>query len=263
MRRLVFLAALLLPLAAFAQEVDMGVRASANVDVRLVKGLHLTAGEELRTSSEGLDNLRTSVGLSYKLNPFVRFGTGYTLINPYKNSEGYFNYPRHRFHFDVTGTYRAGDLLFSLRERVLLTHRTGIFNEYQSTRNSVALRTRMGAKYKGMESVEPFVFLDIKTILNDPWGSTTGSLSKTESGKEYYYYTHEGYTHAYVSRYRINAGADIKLAKQHTLCPYVLLDFCSNYQIDTSSDGTRLFTDTTRWVDTFCLSLGISYTYSF
>lgn len=259
---LIFLAALALPFAASAQ-VNFGVRASAGADVKIQKGLHFNVEEEIRTDSDGLDNLRTSMGVSYKLNKMIKLEAAYTLINPYKASAGYFNYPRHRISAGITGSYKYGDWQFSVRERLMMTHRTGTFNEYQTTRNSVVLRTRVGAKYKGFDKVEPYGYFDLKTVLNDPWGTTSGNLSQTNSGKYYYAYTPGSYNHAYNCRYRINAGADIKLSKKHEFTPFVLLDFCSDYEIDTNSEGSRLFTETTGWNDYTCLSIGLSYKYSF
>jgi len=264
MKKLFIIAAsLLLPLAVAAQDFDYGARASAGVDVKIKKGFHISAEEEIRVTSSGLDDIRTSLGLDYKMNSFLKLGMGYTLINPYKTSASAFNNPRHRIFASVTGTYKVGYFTFSLREKLMMTHRTGDFNEYQNTRNSVALRTRLGFKYKGFLHVSPFAYFDLKTVLNDPWGSTSGSLSQNSSGKYYYAYTHSGYNHAYNSRYRLQAGAEIKLSRNSELTPYVLLDYCSEYEIDTNSDGTKLFTETTGWEDTIRPILGLSYTYKF
>lgn len=259
------LLAALLPLMAQGQDLEVYGRASVAADVKLVKGLHLQVEEELRCGSgfSSLGSVRTTASLSYKAAKFLKFGAGYTLINPYKASEASFNYPRHRLWADVTGSLRLGDFQLSLKEKLQFTHRTGVFNVYQSTPDAWSLKSRVGVKYKGFDGVEPSLSFEVRTALNEPWGTTSGYTQTSASGKIYYNYTPTGYTNVYNNRYRLNLGADIQLSKHHQLEPYVMLDFCSDYEIDTNGDGTRLFSETTGWNDSKGLVLGLSYTYSF
>ena len=146
MKKLALLAALLLPLAAGAQEFC--ARTTMGADYKIQKGLHLEVDEELRIGDglSSISSIRSTVGLSYKLSDYFKFGGGYTLIN--KPSK----YPRHRLYVDATGTYRMGDLQFSLKEKLQFTHRTDdSLNVYQSTRNALALKSRVGVKYKGLK----------------------------------------------------------------------------------------------------------------
>lgn len=261
-----FLLAALLPLMASGQELEVSGRASVGAEYKIVKGLHLNVEEELRTGSgfSTLGSLRTTAGLSYKPAKFIKLAAGYTLINPYKASASAFNNPRHRVWADVTGYLTLGDFQFSLRERLQLTHRTGDFNVYQSTPDALGLKSRIGVKYKRFKAVEPSLSFEIRTALNDPWGEVTSStLQTTKGGKTFYPYQFSGYTHVYNNRYRLNLGADVRLSKHHHLEPYVLLDSCSDYEIDTNSDGTRLYTATTAWNETTGFVLGLGYTFSF
>ena len=263
MKRLLIFAALLLPLAAGAQDFEFGARASAGVDVKLRKGLHLNVEEEVRATLDGFDSFRSSAGLTYKVNKYLKFGGGYVLINSFDTDDSAFDAPRHRFYADATGSYRIGLFHLSLRERILYTLRTGSFNVYQNTPGQYALRSRVGVKYKGIRYTEPYAFFDVKTLLNEPWGEIYGNPATSESGKAYYKYVHSGYTHVYNSRYRLGIGVDFSLYGGHELSPFILLDYCSNYKIDTNADGTRLYTATTGWTDTICPSLGVSYKYNF
>lgn len=260
---LLLLAAAMLPLAVGAQSVESAGRASVGVDYKIQKGLHVQAEEEIRSSGnfESLGSLRTSLGITYKPVKYVKLGAGYTLINPYKASASAFNYPRHRIYADVTGYLPYGDFQFSLKERLQLTHRSGDFNTFQNTPNSVALKTRLGVKYKGLNKFVPSLAFEIRTVFNDPWGSTSGSELTNNSGKTYHAYTPTGYTHTYNDRYRLNLSGEVKFNKHHSLTPYVLLDFCGPYEIDTNSDGTRLFS--AAYNDYTRISLGLSYVHSF
>ena len=281
MRKLLLLAVLMVPLSAFAQQ--FGARASFEADYKIKKGLHLSAGEEIRLGSgkPGLDNVRSTLGVSWKASKYFKVGAGYTLINPYKYSfnaagnttyQGFW-YPRHRLFADAAVTVSLGDFNLSLKEKLQFTHRTDdSLNVYQNVRNALALKSRVGVKYKGFKAAgfEPFGYFELRTALNDPWGETTGVIKQTDSSNKYYYdYTHTGYTHVYVNRYRVNLGVDYTPVKHHTVTAYALLDFCSDYVIDTNGPskwaekGVRLYTETTGWNDYFCPSLCVSYKFSF
>jgi len=272
MKRIALLLALMVPALGYAQDVEMGGRASIGVDYKIKKGFHLTVEEELRADSNfsELNRLQTTIGLTYKPVTWLKLGVGYALINPYKTNkelddETYYTgfwAPRHRVFADATGYLTFGSFQFSLRERLQFTHNAyEDLNVYQTTRNALALKSRVGVKYKGWKMFQPSASLEIRTALNDPWGTMSGSQQTNNSGKTYYAYTHTGYTHIYNNRYRVNIGADIKLTKQHVLEPYILLDSCSDYEIDTNSSGTRLFS--AAYNDYFVVSIGLGYTFNF
>ena len=272
MKRITLLLTLCIPALGFAQPVEFGGRASVGLDYKIKKGLHVTLEEEIRADNNfaRLNRMQTTVGLTYKPVSWLKLGVGYTLINPYKTEKelddgSYYTgfwAPRHRAYADVTGYLKLEDFQFSLRERVQFTHNSyEDLNEYQTTRNAWALKSRVGVKYKGWTTLQPSLSFEVRTALNDPWGYTSGSQQTTKSGKTYYNYTPTGYTHVYNNRYRFNLGADINLTKQHTLKPYILLDSCSDYEIDTNSSGNRLFN--AAYNDSFMVTVGIGYTFSF
>lgn len=280
MKKLVLMLALLAPVAAFGQ-VTVGGRASVGVDYKISKGLHAEAEVEVRAADSfaGLGSTRTTLGLTYKPLSFLKVGIGYTNINPFKTnkelSSGSFYtgfwYPRHRLYADMSGTLKAGDFRFSLRERLQFTHNTAdSLNIYQSTRNALALKSRLGVKYKGFRHVTPALSVELRHALNDPWGTVSGSAKTTGNTKrEYYDYIHTGYTHAYLNRVRVNLGAQIDFNKHHSLEPYVMYDYNRVYEIDTNGmknweeDGVRLFTDGTGWAYGSNLIFGLKYVFSF
>ncbi len=268
--------ALLAGIMAQAQSASFAGRASVEADYKIVKGLHLSVGEEIRSNDNfsALGSLRTTVGLSYKPIKYLKVGVGYTLINPWKNGKEieladestakYYGFwaPKHRFFADVTGIVRWGDVQFSLRERVQMDHNADSdMNIYQDPRNKVALRSRLGVKYKGWKVVEPYANFEIRTQLNGAWGSTYGSQKTKKDGTTYYDYTPAGYTHVYNDRYRGELGVELNLGKRHTLNPYLLLDYLSEYEIDTNKKGTRLFS--AAYSNLFRVSLGVGYTFNF
>ena len=263
MKRIIIALALLLPWSALAQTAtEWGARASVEANYKITKGVHLYAEEELRTSGSSLDNVRTTLGFSYKPFKILKFGVGYTLINTMDASTGVFKNPRHRFFADLSGSVRAGDFQFGLKERVQLTHRTGSFNTYQNNPNALALKSKFTVKYKGWYTAEPYASFELRTALNEPWGTVSGSAQwNSKNTKTYYDYTPAGYTHIYNNRYRGEMGVEFNFNKTHALKPFVLLDYNSDYEIDCNSDGTRLFS--AEYVNSFKLSLGLSYVFSF
>lgn len=284
MKRLLFIVLALLLLSPAAGAQEFCARTSVGANYKIMKGFHVEVEEELRLGNglSSINSIRSTVGLSYKVSDYLKFGGGYTLINPYEfkyydngslKNQGFW-YPRHRLFLEATGTYRYGNFNFSLKEKLQFTHRTDdSLNVYQNTRNALSLKSLVGVKYKGVKNYgfEPFAFFELRTALNEPWGVTYGNLLTTPNlKKDYYAYTHTGYTHVYNNRYRVILGVDYEPVKHHTITFNTLLDWCSDYVIDTNDPsqwatekGVRLFTATTGWHDYFRASLCLGYVYSF
>ena len=264
MKKILITLALLLPLAAAAQSTtEGGVRASAGVDVKLRKGLHLNVEEEVRIEGafKSLGRLQTNVELEYKPVKWMKLGLGYSLINPYSYNNMKFKNARHRVFFDAGAHYNYYGFSFSIKERFQMTHRTGSFNEFQTPRNKMELKSRIGVEYKGWTYFEPGVFFEMRTVFNDPWGEINGDMYYKDDGSTYYNYKHTGYTHVYNNRFRAIFRTDINLSNHHVLKPYALVDYLTDYMIDTNSEGTRLFS--AEYDGHFRISVGLSYTFKF
>ncbi|MCR5351433.1 MAG: DUF2490 domain-containing protein, partial [Bacteroidales bacterium] len=236
------LAALLVPGLSRAQgtvnalENDFATRTSIALDKKLSKGLHLTAEYELRTENalSKIDRHQATLGLDYKFNDWLKGGLEYTFFDRYGSTAGW--QPRHRLSGSLTFGYRLGDWRFSLRETLQLTHKTEEINSYQEARNPLALKSRFKIQYKGFQSVEPYIYFELKNTFNDPactatYNSSTGTYSN---------YAFTGYTDTYFSRYRGGLGFEWKLSKNHALEFYGLLDYCYDKNIDTNKEGTKL-----------------------
>ncbi len=270
MRKIILAMAMLLPVTAGAQE--FAARSSVGADYKIVKGLHIGVEEEVRSADnfEALGSIRSTAEISYKVNKYFKVGGGYTLINPYKTKLNGFGAHRDRLFLDATGSLRAGDFQFSLKERIQLTHRNDdTLNVYQNTRNALALKSKLTVKYKGFMDFEPYLFFEARTALNDPWGQISGSVQYNSDNEAYYSYAHTGYTHIYFNRWRLGLGTVWSPSKHHELSLGLLADYCSDYEIDTNGPskwaekGVRIYSATTGWVDTFRLSLTVGYQYKF
>ena len=235
---------------------DFGARLSAGVDKKLAKGLHLGVDGEVRFADNfsSLGRWQAGVGLTYKVNPYLKVGGGYIFIDKL-NSSGEWT-PRHRAYLDVRGSLRSGDWRFSLKERLQLTCRNADgMNVYQSNPNALALKSRLKAEYKGFGSVSPYAYAEARIALNDP------ACSAVWNGTSFSDYSFNGYTDTYLNRIRGAVGLSWKLSKQHALDFSVLGDYCYDKEVDTNASGTKL--KSISYERAFNTHICVGYTFSF
>lgn len=279
MRRLVLTLALVLPAAAFAQTthddgLSFGARASVEADVKLARGLHLTAHEEARyySNDDDLFRLYTGIGLDYKVLPFLKLGAEYELINrmqPEDEDDDYSWSVRHRGNFSATGTFHAGNWQFGVKETFRLTYRPGDMNTLQGPRSALALKSKASVKYRGWGNVVPFAAFEVRNTLNDAAYSGTYHASAKEVEDLYTNETFLGYTHAYVNRLRGQLGVTARFSKHHEMDFYLLFDHYKDKEIDTNREGSEswqkngLVLKSIDWYTGNMLSACISYKWSF
>ena len=269
-----FVLALLMPMALKAQtetalNPELGARLSLVADWRITRGLHLFLEEEARFDNNfgSFNRLQTTLGLDYKVHPNIKLGLGYALINVYSVDNKAFKYPRHRFLADVTGTLHFNYWNFSLKERFQVTRRTGNYNVYQNPKNALTLKSRMTAKYKGFNRVEPYAYVEIRNYLNAPviyasydgTGYYTLEENPSETGDPgWFLYSFKG---GYINRVRGSIGMDFKIDKRNSFNIYILTDYIMDKVIDANAEGTKLKSYTKE--SGFVGWIGAGYEYSF
>ena len=248
-------------------ESELCGRISVGVDKKITKGFHVTIDEELRQNNNlaNFDRLQTNIGAKYKVHPNVKIGLGYSLINPYSTTDKAFGKARHRITFDVAGNLVFGQLQFSLKERLQMTHRTGDLNTYQNPRNALALKSRLTVKYKCSERLSPFAYLEIRNTLNAPVISAnfdgTNYLTDTGSKTGEPGWFLDGFCGNYVNRIRGAFGADYSFDRHNSLNICLLLDRISNKVVDANNEGTKLKSYTR---ETGILAhIAVAYVYAF
>lgn len=230
------LAAMSLASVAGAQSNSFRSRFSASADWKIVKGLHLEAGYELRTmdSWSGVERHMVNVGMSYKVCKFLKVGADYDFIGHY-NSASVFK-PRHRVGAEVTGSVDAGNWRFSLRERLQFTHKAYAINRYQDVRNDLSLKSRVKVAYRGLNSWEPYAYVELRNTFNDPsFNASYDSATATYSDYEFL-----GYDDAYLNRVRGAVGVVWKINKHHGIDFKLMQDWKKDKDIDTNKAGTTL-----------------------
>lgn len=251
---------------------EMGGRLALSVDKKLTKGLHVSLEEEVRMDNNfsTFDRFHTTVGVSYKLNDYLKLGAGYAWILPYSTANSAFKSSRHRVMVDVTGGYRVGDWRFSLRERFQATVRTGTYNVYQNPGTLLALKSRLKVQYKGFRRVEPHASIELRNTLNAP------SINALYNGTYYVFYDDEagsysregeagwfldGFNKMYVNRWRGVVGAEYRICKASTLDVSLMADWSTDLVVDANAEGTKLKNYTRETGFTGWLTVGYKYAF--
>lgn len=235
-------------------ETDFGGRMSVELEKKVAKGLHVTFDGEARFDQNLSDfgRYQAGLGMTYKINSWLRAGAGYIFIEN-KNSSGEWK-PRHRLYADLRGRLVTGDWTFSLKERLQLTHRNGV-NTYQTNPNALTLKSTLKAGYDGFGNIEPYAYVELRQVLNDP------ACSATWNGTSYSDYLFLGYTDSYLNRVRGCLGAEYRFDKKSSIELYILGDRYYDKSVDTNKEGTKLKSLTyDRGVN---VSVGLGYKFSF
>jgi len=236
---------------------DFRSRTSVGIDWRIVKGLHLDAGYELRTADKftRIERHQVNVGIEYSPLKYLDLGAGYCFIGHYDGDKTF--KPRHRAYFDLGGSYRFGAWKLSLRERVQLTHKSYEVNPYQQTPNLVELKSRLKLAYKGLVHLEPYAYVELRNCFNAP----SFTFDYDEQTGKYSNYKFTGYSDAYVNRVRGVLGLEWKITRSHSIDFRFMTDWCHEKAIDVNSKGTKL--KSYCWEQEVDNVLGIGYVFSF
>lgn len=263
------------PVTMHADEDDsdaFGARVSAEVDYKIMKGMHVSVSEEVRFlgGSDFLDRSYSQVGFSYKICDYLKVGVSYTAIAVQKTKiempdteEIITNWTewRHRVSGDLTASYKVGQWKFSLRERVQGTYKMRELNNYQQPQMGWVLRSRLKVAYEFRSvPLEPYAYFEPRLVLN---GAKWGEESTGDNYKEADFLGHKD---VYMNRYRGAAGLEWSLDKRNSIDFYVLYDSLYDKEIDArkedSKKGVQLKAPI-KGVSSDRVSVGIGYKYSF
>ena len=258
-------------------DTDFRARVSAEVDKRIIRGLHIGLSEEFRLKDNlsSVDRFYTTLGVSYKFCPYFKTSVSYTLMNLHKfdsDADSWGWELRHRMALDLIGSYRIGNVKFNLRERFQLTHRTGEMNIYQNPRNELVLRSRLKVSYEfPNRPLEPYMSVEVRNTLNAVHYCAPEYTSVPGDNISY--------NDVYISRVRLQPGVEWKLNSRNSLDFYILADYVYEKDIDANKSGNlkkykdpygNVVTDATG-DPVYCIfyqpawnfSLGVAYKYAF
>lgn len=232
------MAALLLTTAEVkAEGDDFGLWAEVNVEKKISRNLSVDGGVELRTRDhvKTVDRWSGSIGASYKLTDWLKASAGYTLL--YDNNEKWndkqtkvanFWGTRHRFNVSLTGSVDFGNLSVSLRERWQYTYRP----EKTVERTKVSKGTVEDKTYNGKGKNVWRNRLQLKYKVSKVWRPYVNGETFVSNGMD---------------KYRLSAGTEIRLSKQHSFdVKYLFQKSCG----DDDEEGNRHI-------------IGLGYTFKF
>ncbi len=263
------------PVLVHADDDDsesFGARVSAEVDYKIMKGMHVNVSEELRFfgGSHILDRSYSQVGFSYKICDYLKAGVSYTAIAVQKSKtempdteEITTNWTewRHRVSGDLTASYKLGQWKFSLRERVQGTYKMRDLNNYQQPQMGWVLRSRLKVAYEFRSvPLEPYAYFEPRLALNG------AKWSEESLGGNYKDAEFLGHKDIYVSRYRGAAGLEWQLDRRSSIDFYVLYDSVYDKEIDARKEGSKKGVQLKApitGVSSDRISVGIGYKYSF
>ena len=263
------------PVTMHADDDDsdaFGARVSAEVDYKIMKGMHVSVSEEVRFlgGSDIFDRSYSQVGFTYKICDYLKAGVSYTAVAVQKTKvempdteEIVTNWTewRHRVSGDLTASYKVGQWKFSLRERVQGTYKMRELNNYQQPQMGWVLRSRLKVAYEFRSvPLEPYAYFEPRLVLN---GAKWGEESTGDNYKDADFLGHKD---VYMNRYRGAAGLEWALDKRNSIDFYVLYDSLYDKEIDArkedSKKGVQLKAPITG-VSAQRVSAGIGYKYSF
>lgn len=235
--------ALALPMMARAQtldyvraedESDYGIRLSAGVDWNIIpKTLQLSWSEELRTV-DGFepDKLYSSLGLDYRILPWLKAGAEYSFINTHSEKYGWRT--RHRARLSIMGSYRSGRLTISLKETLQGTCKDYALNPFQEPRIDARLKSRVKFSYNIPDfHFDPYASVEIRNTLN----AVNAASFTYDSTKDRWNATAKNYSDIYIDRLRFVLGGTLKMRKAHELDIYAVLDCNYDLDIDSNAEG--------------------------
>jgi len=274
-KSLLLVAFLACPVALNAGDDDsdgFGARFSAEADYRISRGFHLSVSEEIRLGGRNImDRSHTQLGISYKINDYLKVGGAYTAIAAYKDDvtilednstmTRYWYDWRHRVSGYVMGSFKAGQWKFSLRERIQGTYRTRELNNLQDPQMEWVLRSRLKVAYKCRTvPLEPYAYFEPRLVLNGAKWSEESVTPEFENA------VFLGHKDVYFNRLRGAVGVEWRLARRHSLDFYCLYDRLRDKEIDARKEGSEkgeTLKAQTFFVTGNRVSVGVGYKFSF
>lgn len=257
---------LMLPASDVLSDDDFGMWLELGAKKQLPRNFSVSLEGGLRTqdNTTKIDRLDIGLGLQYKVNKYLKFGTSYMFMgsySPYKRKDHYndngkwngynddaaFWIPRHRVSLDVTGAYKiAGWVKISLREKYQYTY--GYEEDYIQTKyrynssgnpksgypiteidkkeeeRSHLLRSRLKVEM-ARKGIKWNPYVSLELQNNLSYGFSLYKL-RTTIGTEYHFNKKHSVGLAYVltNRYRTKINEE-KFNRLHSICVSYNFDF--------------------------------------
>jgi hypothetical protein len=157
-RRSYLLLALLLPLAAGAQDDDFGIWYSATAKVGITNRIDADISAELRTynNAGNIEQAFLEAGVDYKLTDFLSAGASYRITEAFEDDLKY--HPQHKIFLELKANIKPGNFTFQGRVRYQTRFKT-YFQDADDEIPDHTLRIRLKAIYRTPAlPLNPFIY---------------------------------------------------------------------------------------------------------
>ena len=158
-RRWCVLLALLLPLAAGAQDDDFGIWYSATAKVGITNRIDADISAELRTYNNAgkIEQGFLEAGVDYKLTGFLSAGASYRITEAFEEDDSKYH-PQHKIFLELKANIKPGNFTFQGRVRYQTRFKT-YFQDADDEIPDHTLRIRLKAIYRTPAlPLNPFIY---------------------------------------------------------------------------------------------------------
>ncbi|MEI6123074.1 MAG: DUF2490 domain-containing protein [Bacteroidota bacterium] len=150
------------------QTTDAGLWMSLNVEKKITAKLSIALAEEFRMNENmtELGTFFTDVGLTYKINKYIRISGNYRFVNKRRLDDSYSK--RHRYYFDLAFRKRFKPITISFRTRFQSQY-ADIFSSEDGKIPSYYSRNKLSIKYELNKKLSPYVSVELFSPLKKPY----------------------------------------------------------------------------------------------
>ncbi len=165
---LLLTAVLLFPLISWGQTSDAGLWLSINIEKKITPLLSINFDQELRMNENITEagTIFSDIGISYKINKYLRVSANYRFINKRRMDDSYSN--RHRYYFDLMFRKKFKPITISFRTRFqsqyadVYSSKDGKIPQYYS-------RNKLSIKYDFSKKIQPYISAELFSPLKYPY----------------------------------------------------------------------------------------------
>ena len=152
--------------AVMAQDTDFQSRTALNIRWRVSDRLSVSSKYELRLRDgmAAVERNQFSADAIYRLGRNVRVDAGYVYMGLMDADTGFD--PRHRLNAGFTADVDSGHWRFTFREGIQATFR-----------HTTMLRTRFGVSYRGLPSLRPYTYIELRNVFAAQTGASSQKLN--------------------------------------------------------------------------------------
>lgn len=165
---ILILAGLLLALDSYSQVQDANLWMNVSIEKKIIPSLSVTLNQEFRLNENitELGTFFTDIGLTYKINKYLRISASYRFTNKRRLDDSYSK--RHRYYFDLTVRKKFSPLILSFRTRFQSQY-TDVFSSVEGKTPEYYSRNKLTLKVDAGKNIQPYIYAELFSPLKRPY----------------------------------------------------------------------------------------------